>query len=88
MQQGLHLRARLSSLGRDRYAQEDGTIYRFSDLGFVGAIQIDGIRSWTAYPEMTFDIVDIEDRTAKTIRWLDYDGELTRMLEAAKSLSQ
>jgi hypothetical protein len=88
MQRGHHLRARLSSLGRDRYVQEDGTIYRFSDLGCVGAIQIDGIRSWTVYPEMTFDIVDIEDRTAKTFRWFDYDGELTRMLEAAKPRAQ
>ena len=82
------MRARLSSLGRDRYLQEDGTIFRFSDLRCVGAIQIDGIRSWAVYPEMTFDIVDIEDRDAKSIRWFDYDGELTRMLEAAKPLSQ
>jgi hypothetical protein len=74
------LRARLRSFSKARYLDDGGIIRRYASFRPFGAIRAVEIRRWTVEPEMIFDI---EEREGRIVRWLDYDGELIRLLESA-----
>ena len=66
--------------GGDRFVLDDDCIVASARHYLVRCIPLKSIESWTAYPEMTFDILDIRLVDGSLVRWLDVRNDLLSIL--------
>ena len=66
--------------GADRFVLDDDCIVASARHYPVRRIPLKSIESWTAYPEMTFDILDIRLVDGSLVRWLDVQNDLLSIL--------
>jgi hypothetical protein len=79
----LNLRTVINWLkGHDSYELRDGVIHRWRAPFRDEILPVGEIVSWTTYPEMTFDVVEIRRRGNSPLIWFDHRNELTAILEA------
>lgn len=76
------IRSRLNRLfpGGDRFALDGDWIVAAARHYPVRRVALESIQAWTAYPEMTFDIVDIRLVGGSVARWLDIHDDLLSIL--------
>ena len=65
--------------GRDSYALRDRVIYRTRYFR-EDSLSIDEIESWTIYPEMGVDLVELRRKDGATAIWFDYRNDLISIL--------
>ena len=68
--------------GHDSYALRDRVIYRTRDFREY-SLSIDEIESWSVYPEMCFDVVEVRLKAGGTMIWFDYKDDLIAILRTA-----
>jgi hypothetical protein len=62
------------------YTKQGGDVISIVAGREVGRISIRDVESWVAYPEMTFDIVELRMLGGKVVRWLDRQDDLLKIL--------
>jgi hypothetical protein len=68
--------------GHDSYELRDGVIHRWRAPFREETLPVSEIESWTSYPEMAFDVVEIRRRGNRPLIWFDHRNDLTAILEA------
>ena len=79
----LNLRKAINWLkGHDSYELRDGVIHRWRAPFREETLPVSEIVSWTSYPEMIFDVVEIRRKGDRPLIWFDHLNDLTAILEA------
>lgn len=65
------------------YTLVDGVIVRDRGRRIDDFVEVSQIVRWQVYPEMVFDIVQIELRSGNVVVWLDHYGDLLAILYRA-----
>ncbi|QEH38253.1 hypothetical protein OJF2_68510 [Aquisphaera giovannonii] len=66
--------------GHDSYELRARTILRRIGPFHKETLPVDDIETWTCYPEMIFDVVEVRLKDGNTVTWLDYKNDLLAIL--------